>query len=475
MEHEDCEMILFFTVAPSAEDAGMSWTRTLIAMALVLSILTGLVSCGGGEKGVVVIIGPVEIRQGEVGQFQLTTGADAEWSVAPADAGLIDTDGRFVGYRPGPATITAGPGDGASLTIMITPRNGPSGVFSVVGRGLQVERYTSDLWVANSFGYTGTWLGRDLADRAAGDRLLAWDLADPAAPRRTAEVIVDARTLNDVKIRADGALAVLTHEDSGDGLNGVTLLDLADPLVPTVITRFTEELEPGVHNVWLEGDFLYAAVDGNGNGLRVLDISNPAQPAIVAGFAAETSFLHDVLVRDGLAFLSHWDAGLIILDVGHGIAGGTPAQPVEVSRILTEGGQTHNAWYWPEAGYVFVGERDFATPGRLHVVDVRDLRAPREVATFFIPADTPHNFWLDEERGILYAAWYTAGLVAIDVSGELLGELEKQGREIATLRYGSDAGCNSVDGTCAWAPQLHQGLVFLSDLNTGLWVFAPQF
>ena len=62
------------------------------------------------------------------------------------------------------------------------------------------------------------------------------------------------------------------------------------------------------------------------------------------------------------AFLSHWDAGLIILDVGNGIAGGSPASPVEVSRIKTVGGQTHNAWYWPAAGYVFVGEENFGRP-----------------------------------------------------------------------------------------------------------------
>jgi hypothetical protein len=344
-----------------------------------------------------------------------------------------------------------------------------------VGRGVQTERYTSDLWVADNFGYTGTWLGRGLEDRLAGDRLFAWDLAEPSAPRLTAEIVVDARTVNDVKIRADGALAVLTHEGSADGLNGVTLLDLADPLHPAVITRFSEGLEPGVHNIWIEGDFLYAAVDGEGNGLRIIDISDPARPVTVAGFVGETSFLHDVLVRDGLAFLSHWDGGLIILDVGHGIAGGSPARPVEVSRLLVEGGQTHNVWYWPAAGYALVGERDFEAPGGLHVVDVRDLRAPREVATFFSTGDTPHNFWLDEEREILYASWYSDGLRAIDVSGELLGELDKQGREIALLRYDSDAGCQSADGTCSWAPQLHRGLIFASDLNTGLWVFEPRF
>jgi hypothetical protein len=103
-----------------------------------------------------------------------------------------------------------------------------------------------------------------------------------------------------------------------------------------------------------------------------------------------------VYVRDGLAFLSHWNPGMVILDVGHGIAGGSPVNPVEVSRIPDLQGQTHNAWYWPEAGYVFVGEEDFSTPGIMQVVDVRNLREPRVAATYSVPGQPPHNFWLDE-------------------------------------------------------------------------------
>lgn len=443
-------------------------------MLAILSMLWLLAACGGDGK--VAVLGPTEPRQGEVVSYRLTGVAEPAWAVEPSEAGLITAEGRFVGYLPGLARIVARTAGGeVTLAITVAPRGTPQGEFTVVGRGVRTERFTSDLWLAESFGYTGTWQGRNVAERLPGNRLFAWDLADPQAPLLTTELAVDSRTVNDVMIRADGTLAALTHEGSLDGRNGVTLLDLADPLRPAVITRFTEGLEPGVHNVWIEGDFLYVVVDGVGNGLRIVDISDPARPVTVASFVAETSFLHDVLVRDGLAFLSHWDAGLIILDVGNGIAGGSPRRPVEVSRILTEGGQTHNAWYWPEGGYVFVGEEDFATPGRMHAVDVRDLRSPREVATFAVPGNTPHNFWLDEERKILYAAWYTNGLRAIDVSGDLLGELEKQGREVAALRYGSDAGCLSVDGTCAMAPQLHRGLVFLADLNTGLWVFAPRF
>ncbi len=111
----------------------------------------------------------------------------------------------------------------------------------------------------------------------------------------------------------------------------------------------------------------------------------------------------------------------------------------------------------------------------MHVVDVSDLQNPEEVATFRVPGTTPHNFWLDESRGILYLAWYENGIRALDVSGALLGELDKQGREIAWSTYSGVFGCFAGLKTCTWAPQLHGGNIFVSDLNTGLWVLQPTF
>ena len=363
----------------------------------------------------------------------------------------------------------------------------PDAAFSVVGQGSQTARFTSDLWIHGDVAYTGTWGVRDRGNQPLwGNRLYVWDVADPEAPSLVDSVSVDAVVVNDVKVSADGTLGVLTHEGSDDRLNGITLLDLADPRHPEVIGRFTETLENGVHNVWIEGGYVYAVVNGVSPdaGLRILDVSDPAAPRVAASFYAGSSFLHDVSVRDGLAFLSHWDAGLVILDVGHGVAGGSPENPVEVGRVRTMGGQTHNAWYWPERGYVFVGEEDFGfagsgRPGTMHVVDVRELSDPIEVASFRVEGSTPHNFWLDEQRGVLYAAWYGAGLVAIDVTGELEGALETQDRRLGSLTYAGPGGrpCQGATTTssCTWAPQLHGGLVFVSDMNTGLWALRPDF
>ncbi len=443
-----------------------------------------LVASDGSDVASLEIIGaPDIVRQGEVVVLQVEArdgagsalgGVEVTWEVAPPGAGLIAADNRFVGYEPGPVEVTARAGISAtSATITVTPRGLPPGSYRVIGRGAQEIRFNSDLWVHGDCAYTGTW-----GDRLGqlGNTLNAWDVSNPEMPELVDSVAVDARVVNDVKVRADGQLAVISHEFSLDRQNGVTLLDLSDGCRPSVLGRFSAGLESGVHNLWVEGDYVYLVTDNIGSGLRVLDISDPRHVSVVASFADPFSFLHDVYVRDGLAFLSHWDSGLIILDVGNGVAGGTPSSPREVSRIRTGGGQSHNAWYWPERGLVFVGEEDFVTPGIMHVVDVSDIFAPREVATYRVAGDTPHNFWLDEARSILHMAWYTEGIVALDVSGDLLGQLELQGRTVATLRYSGTGACpGGASATCAWAPQLHEGLIYAADMNSGLWVLSPDF
>ncbi len=449
-----------------------------VAMADV-SIAFSVVSLDQPDVASLVITsGPTQVTQGDLVTYRAeardasgsaVAGTTVSWFLGPGGVtGLVRADGGFVGYQAGVARIVAVAGAFAdTIEVTVAARN-LTGRLDLVGLGgLPSARGTTDLWVHGTHAYTGTLL----ANNVLGNALMVWDISDPTVPVLTDSVLVDARRVNDIKIRADGTLAVLTHEQSNDGLNGVTLLDLTDPAHPTVISRVTTGLESGVHNVWIEGDIVYLAVDGTGNGMRVLDISDAANPTVVAAFSMPTSFLHDIYGRDGLLFLSYWDEGLVILDVGHGIRGGTPTDPRVVSRVLTAGGQTHNAWYWPESGYVFIGEEDFATPGIMHVVDASDLENPVEVATFRVPGQPPHNFWLDEARGVLYQAWYQNGIRVLDVTGGLAGELERQGREITFSLYeGAQPALPR-----SWAAQLHEGRLYVSDISSGLVVLQPQF
>ncbi len=443
---------------------------------------------------IAIATGSRRIRQGDVVRYSALIhdsagaaleGARVAWHVAPPDAGMFDADGRFVAYAPGDARIVARAlfnvdgrvqPDSAVVPVTILAR-GLSQSLRVAGTGRVGDRFTSDLWVHGDHAYTGTWGQREALP---GNLMYAWTLDARGLPTLSDSITVSARTVNDVKIRADGRLGVLTHEGDPDGLNGVTFFDLSDPAHPRVVGRFTEGLSSGVHNAWLEGDYAYLAVDPYNSGLRILDVSDPAAPRLVASFYGGESLLHDVYVRDGLAFLSHWNAGLIILDVGDGRAGGSPTRPVEVSRLRDLGGETHNVWYWPEADYAFVGEEQFgyslAPSGILHVVDLSDIARPREVATYEVPGASSHNYWLDEDAGTLYLAWYERGVRVLDVAGELMGQLELQGRETGFVRYGTETNYCYLgpEDTCAWAPQLHDnGMLYVSDMNHGLVVVEP--
>ncbi|HET7598733.1 MAG TPA: hypothetical protein VFK09_00480 [Gemmatimonadales bacterium] len=214
-------------------------------------------------------------------------------------------------------------------------------------------------------------------------------------------------------------------------------------------------------------------------------LATPAGPApsLVATVPVPPNYgAHDTYVRDGIAFLCAWNTGLIILDVGGGGRGGSPAAPVELSRIVTSadgvagGPQVHNAWWFhnPATGerrYVFVGQEGpgvvgTSASGDIHVVDVSDLTKPVEAATLHLdPVDGAtagtHNFWVDEPAQILYAAYYNAGVIAVDVSGTLSGDLA--GRVIATVRPGGPGD------TFVWGVQLYNGDLYASDMLSGFW------
>jgi hypothetical protein len=181
--------------------------------------------------------------------------------------------------------------------------------------------------------------------------------------------------------------------------------------------------------------------------------------------------IHDTFVRDGLAFVCAWNTGVMIFDVGNGIAGGSPSNPQLISTYATPGGEDHNAWwFWnPHTGekrYLFVGQEGpgaigTSSIGDIHVLNVSDLAHPSEVASFHLNGAGTHNFWMDEDAQILYAAYYNQGVVALDVSGTLVGDLS--GRLIDSIRPGG------VGKTYTWGVQLDNGSLYAIDMLSGFW------
>jgi hypothetical protein len=391
-------------------------------------------------------------------------------TLAAADAGAQNRPSGFVG--PSMDEMTRG-----------------AARFEVVGRGPVTHTRSTDLWAfrganGRDYVYTGTWGG---CAGCRGNRLYVWDVSDPARPTLTDSVVVDAQSIADVAVNEAGTLAAFGRRGASSRRNGVVLLDLADPAHPRQVADYWETVTGGVQAVFFSGDLLYVA-DAGAAELVVMDVSNPADPRPVSRWAVESTeerYLSDVYVHDGLAYLSYWDDGLVILDVGKGIKGGTPQRPRLLSQVRyrTEWrnqrwGNTHHAFpYVNRAGrrYVFVGDailppradfnRRMEIGGLLHVFDATNPEAPVEVATYEVPGRGISKFWVANDT--LYLGSHNGGLRALDVSGELRGRIGR--RELAVLATG-DENAFVPNLTFTWAAMPHNGLVFATDFNSGLWV-----
>ena len=75
--------------------------------------------------------------------------------------------------------------------------------------------------------------------------------------------------------------------------------------------------------------------------------------------------------------------------------------------------------------------------------------------------------WVDND--IMYMGYYNGGGRVVDVSGELRGDLYRQGREIANLWTGDAEGYRPNLPFC-WGAQPQNGLIYFNDIHTGLWI-----
>lgn len=417
------------------------------------------------------------VRTGDVVRFA----AGAEWAPAwsiegvGADIHGEGVEGVFVAEQPGRYVVTARLGESLVETALVEvePREYDAEI-EVLGRGAISDHHSGDMWVfegvdGRDYVYVGTYMH---------DWMKVWDVTDPGNPVLTDSLQMDARRINDIKIHPNNRLGIATREGASDRRNGIVLLDLSSPAHPTVLSEYAETVTGGVHNVWIDGDrdIVYAAHNGTSS-IHILDISEPTAVREVGswGLPKRTKTLHDVIVQDGYAYLSYWDDGILMLDVGAGSHGGTPTEPGEVSRYAYPVGNTHVAW---RAGrYLFVGDEIFPpgwsadeaihARGYIHVVDYQDPEHPVEVARYEVPEAGVHNIWAEGDR--LYVGYYQAGLRVLDISGELRGDLYAQGREVARVLT-TDSDTRVPNWPMTWGAQVFKGRIYSSDLNSGLWI-----
>src|SRR5688572_32776128 len=448
-------------------------------------------------------------RTGDVLRFTVTAkdaqgrkidGLTPTWTFSPGQ-GIIEQDGAFVGYEARPYTIMAAIGNRVAQSAVSLTHRDARRKATVVGRLPRTRFNTEEVWIHPNGRYV--YLGSG----GGGDVMYTIDVSNPAAPVVTDSIIANTRRVNDVMTTPDGKFLVFTREGASDRKNGIVICSLEDPAHPKPISEFTEGVTAGVHSAFIYnqekfGTHIYLTNDGTG-ALHVIDINDPYKPTEIAQWKTDRPdagrSLHDIDLKDGLLYASYWNDGLVILDIGNGVKGGSPSKPTIVSQFkydlndmyrqveLTGGAGfirgTHTAWR--HKNYVFIADEVFPASGvkgakdaaagraygRLQVVDVSNLEKPRAVAFYEPEYGGVHNVWVAGDT--LYMGAYNAGFRTFDISGELRGDLRAQEREMVHVHTGDMDGFvrNSPD---TWGVVVKDGLAYVNDNNNGLWIIRMQ-
>lgn len=269
---------------------------------------------------------------------------------------------------------------------------------------------------------TGEGFGEGrLVDDREGPGVPVFDVSNRHDPVYVGSVpSVEGSRVNDVKVEAMNSGDVLVHSNEAcdAGRGGFEVYRVDDPENPEHLASVqVDDANPtvrevfgvrdvGVHNLFLftQGDRDYVAVQAEGffGGFQIFDLTDPADPQPVSAWGAELlcepdfcsddpynetdvetllahingylfcllepcfgvsqhRLLHDITVSaDGTkAYLSHWDAGLILLDISD------PSDPRFVSQALAPDAgdgevNSHAAWPSEDGSVVVETEEDFA-------------------------------------------------------------------------------------------------------------------
>ena len=411
-------------------------------------------------------------------------------TVAPGGPGIIDW-GRFTANAPGQFTLLVSSGSAtARKVIEVKPRDVVRRI-TVTGRGSVNTTHTSDLWPwtgkdGRDYCMVGTWGGDGYA--------LVFDITDLSNIVKTDSIRVDARTINDVTVSPDGRYAALSREGASNRVNGVVILDLAVPAHPKIASTFDQELTGGVHNMFATNDHLFAI--SGGQKYVIIDVKDIRKPTYVSEYQHPNARIHDLWVRDGIAYSAQGGVGTVIVDVGNGKYGGTIQKPKLISVFPVNSGHEIYPYYQKSTGrtYLFIGDEEMSRTGRVwegtkyqlsgpdgkpprngiaqtsggytHIVDATDPLHPRKVGRYHLEDYGSHDIIVEDD--ILYQAYYDGGVRVVDVSGELMGNLADQHREIAVFKsYDPDGYTPNAPFVMNAMPW--KGHVLFTDFNSGLW------
>lgn len=271
----------------------------------------------------------------------------------------------------------------------------------------------------NQYAYNDIWgyaaNDREYAIVGSAAYIHFFDVTDPYTPILLDQFLGgDTTYWRDIKTYGNYAYAV--SEDTEEGL---MIFDLSDLPNSVALVSQTTSYFNSAHNIFIDeanGRLYSAGADALLNGLIVLDIaSNPTAPPVIGNDTLIGGYVHDVYVRDNIAYCSHGDEGFYIWDY-------TYASDPQFKASASTNGYNHSSWLSEDGSFAIFAEE--VPPGLpLGIADLSEV--DNEIITitkyFQFPlitdddkANTPHNPFI--MGNYAYVSYYEDGVQVIDLS-----------------------------------------------------------
>ncbi|MEM0997591.1 MAG: choice-of-anchor B family protein [Bacteroidota bacterium] len=304
------------------------------------------------------------------------------------------------------------------------------------------------------------WVGPNnteyaIAGNIAGGEIIV-DITNPNSPQLVQTLPGPPSTWRDMKTW--GNYAYITNEASG-GLRIIDLSGLPNNVVykDTIIQGMNTS-----HNIYIDNGFAYiVGMDVFNGGMMMLDLSDPWFPNYVGNY--DNRYVHDVYVRNNIAYAGELSAGLTIIDVNN------KSNPQVIANRQYQGNFTHNTWL-NDAGTVCF-TTDEVTAGKITAFEISNLSNIELLDEIQSSLSTdgqviPHNTHVLNDY--LVTSYYRDGLNIIDAA---------RPHNLIEVGYydTSPLSGTGFDGNWGAYPFFPSGTIIASDMDDGLFVFQPGY
>ncbi len=249
---------------------------------------------------------------------------------------------------------------------------------------------------------------------------------------------------------------------SSEGSFEILIVDLSPlPESASVVGSYSG-LSTTPHNIYIDTTMalLYIVEDVNRDpSVRIVSLADPINPVELSTInpSINGKDVHDLFAQDSVLYIAEGaDPSIGVFDVSN------PSNPSLITRLtIPAAGYVHQVWVSEDNRYMVTTEE---TPGRtVKLWDIQDIDNIEILSFYLGESELAHNAFIRE--GYIYISHYESGLKVLDMLDPTY--IEEVGY------YDTYPASNNPDFNGAWGvyPYLESGLILVSDIQTGLYLF----